>query len=299
MGQVEINGLLWDTENLEIDGKKYFTWQEAMDAAKSVGKRLPTKEDFEKLIATGWEWYEGNKGIWFAERKLLFPACGYRILDGSIFKQHSCVRVWSSSTLIPDKSYRFIGESTEAYVSNYSRHVGYAVRCVQDIPQTDSCKVDTSGSISNGNIQCNISVESIAKMQKTIDIYKNWLQWILLTILNPEKKQEMILEQVEDVDNYLIEWISRSLSDLFSRLKRKFLVVKGKVMVAHPGITCINYEEHPKDEMLPMNEAIAFFPEENIPSDAIIIEGDVFFIKDPLVDGYTLLCTKEIMTFGR
>lgn len=42
---IELCGLLWDTENLAIggyekDGHHYYTWQEAMEAAKSVGKRL-------------------------------------------------------------------------------------------------------------------------------------------------------------------------------------------------------------------------------------------------------------------
>jgi hypothetical protein len=39
---IELCGLLWDTENLAIggyekDGHHYYTWQEAMDAAKSSG----------------------------------------------------------------------------------------------------------------------------------------------------------------------------------------------------------------------------------------------------------------------
>ena len=39
---IELCGLLWDTENLAIggyekDGHHYYTWQEAMDAAKAVG----------------------------------------------------------------------------------------------------------------------------------------------------------------------------------------------------------------------------------------------------------------------
>lgn len=39
---IELCGLLWDTENLTIggykkDGHHYYTWQEAMDAAKAVG----------------------------------------------------------------------------------------------------------------------------------------------------------------------------------------------------------------------------------------------------------------------
>ena len=67
---IELCGLLWDTENLAIggygkDGHHYYTWQEAMDAAKSVGKRLPTWQEWEALCDLGSTWDDELKGRWF------------------------------------------------------------------------------------------------------------------------------------------------------------------------------------------------------------------------------------------
>ena len=67
---IELCGLLWDTENLAIggyekDGHHYYTWHEAMEAAKSVGKRLPTREEWKALCDLGSTWDDERKGRWF------------------------------------------------------------------------------------------------------------------------------------------------------------------------------------------------------------------------------------------
>ena len=67
---IELCGLLWDTENLAIggyekDGHHYYTWQEAMEAAKSVGKRLPTQYEWVALCDLGSTWDDELKGRWF------------------------------------------------------------------------------------------------------------------------------------------------------------------------------------------------------------------------------------------
>lgn len=83
---IELCGLLWDRENLAIggyekDGHHYYTWQEAMDAAKSVGKRLPTWQEWEALCDLGSTWDDKRKGRWFGgeprfgPQRLAIPAC--------------------------------------------------------------------------------------------------------------------------------------------------------------------------------------------------------------------------------
>ena len=67
---IELCGLLWDRENLTVggyekDGRHYYTWQEAMDAARSVGKRLPTREEWKALCDLGSTWDDERKGRWF------------------------------------------------------------------------------------------------------------------------------------------------------------------------------------------------------------------------------------------
>ena len=50
MNTIELNGLIWDTENLVIDGKTHFTYEEAKAEAARLGKRLPTKSEFDALL---------------------------------------------------------------------------------------------------------------------------------------------------------------------------------------------------------------------------------------------------------
>lgn len=140
MEHIEINGLLWDTENLEIDGKKYFTWQEAINAAKSVGKRLPSKKELEELIATGWEWDEGNKGMWIADKRLFFPACGYKDYSTDrIYAQGHNVRVWSSSLISDSHSFYLAGYMGDSSVNSHCNgFYELAMRCVQDIKSDNS-----------------------------------------------------------------------------------------------------------------------------------------------------------------
>lgn len=82
---IELCGLLWDTENLVIKGKEYFTFDEAQWAAATVCKRLPTPEEWEQLCALGSTWDDERKGRWFGgnhdtdhEGSLFLPAAGCR-----------------------------------------------------------------------------------------------------------------------------------------------------------------------------------------------------------------------------
>ena len=86
---IELCGLLWDTENLAIggyekDGHHYYTWHEAMEAAKSVGKRVPTGEEWMALCDLGSTWDGKRKGRWFGgnhdsdhKGSLFLPAAGF------------------------------------------------------------------------------------------------------------------------------------------------------------------------------------------------------------------------------
>lgn len=50
MGQIEIDGVLWDIDNYVVGGQEHFTWEEAMNIAKNEGKRLPAKAEFDHLL---------------------------------------------------------------------------------------------------------------------------------------------------------------------------------------------------------------------------------------------------------
>lgn len=143
MKQIQINNLLWDTENLKIEGKKHFTHQEALEAAASVGKRLPTEEEFEELLKLPHKWNKERKGIEF-ENELFFPAMGYINYVGAQYSQEEgkCVCLWTS-TIINDwydsQAYALVGGLNDIAILNgidiYSkyRYDSFSARLVQDI----------------------------------------------------------------------------------------------------------------------------------------------------------------------
>ena len=85
MKTIELNGLLWDTENLNVDCKTYFAYEEAKTEVAKRGKRLPTKYEFNALLQLPHTFDTVKRGMWFAEKKedlkseksLFLPADGY------------------------------------------------------------------------------------------------------------------------------------------------------------------------------------------------------------------------------
>ena len=145
---IELCGLLWDTENLAIggyekDGHHYYTWHEAMEAAKSVGKRLPTREELKALCYLDSTWDDKRKGRWFGgnhdsdhKGSLFLPAAGLRRGNsGELANTSSNGYYWSSS---PDYGgnynagclYFYSGGVTPLGSSH--RANGFSVRCVRD-----------------------------------------------------------------------------------------------------------------------------------------------------------------------
>ena len=47
---IRINNTIWDLTNTIIGTQRYFTYEEAMEIAASLGKRLPNKDDVEDLL---------------------------------------------------------------------------------------------------------------------------------------------------------------------------------------------------------------------------------------------------------
>lgn len=145
---IELCGLLWDTENLAIggykkDGHHYYTWQEAMDAAKSVGKRLPTWQEWEALCDLGSTWDDERKGRWFGgnhnsdhKGSLFLPAAGLHYnSSGELADMSSYGYYWSSSPNYGGNNsagnlYFYSGSVYP--LSRHYRTNGFSVRCVQN-----------------------------------------------------------------------------------------------------------------------------------------------------------------------
>ena len=145
---IELCGLLWDTENLAIggyekDGHHYYTWQEAMEAAKSVGKRLPTREEWKALCDLGSTWDDERKGRWFGgnhdsdhKGSLVLPAAGLRYSNsGELANASSYGYYWSSSPLYGGNNYAgslYFGSGNVYPLNSSNRAYGFSVRCVQN-----------------------------------------------------------------------------------------------------------------------------------------------------------------------
>jgi uncharacterized protein (TIGR02145 family) len=145
MKTIEINSLSWDVENLELNGETYFTCDEAMLAAKSVGKRLPTREELDALVALGSTWDYKRLGRWFGEdsklkekskKSVFFPALGCRnVVDGALYSVGYGGFYWSSSVSGASGAYFMYFYSGEVYpaVGLGYRASGQSVRCVKNI----------------------------------------------------------------------------------------------------------------------------------------------------------------------
>lgn len=145
---IELCGLLWDTENLAIggyekDGHHYYTWDEAMEAARSVGKRLPTREEWEALCDLGSTWDDERKGPWFGgnhdsdhKGSLFLPAAGWiDIYSGELRSTSLYGYYWSSSPYYggcnsAGNLYFYSGIVNP--LSNYNSAFVFSVRCVRD-----------------------------------------------------------------------------------------------------------------------------------------------------------------------
>jgi len=142
MKTIQLNGLLWDAKNL----KGYFTFDEAQDAAKEAGKRLPTKEEFEALCELPNCWDKLLKGCWFAEtardlgdpdKSVFFPASGCRYFGSGAFNWIGTNGFNWSSTPEPNSGNGYFFQLTNVAVyptkTNGYRTYGYPVRCVSDV----------------------------------------------------------------------------------------------------------------------------------------------------------------------
>ena len=144
---IELCGLLWDTENLAIggyekDGRHYYTWDEAMEAARSVGKRLPTRYEWEELCDLGSTWDDELKGRWFGgnhdsdhKGSLFLPAAGWQNISGELVNTSFDGYYWSSSPYYGGNNFagRLHFYSGLVYPLNGSGSAyGFSVRCVRD-----------------------------------------------------------------------------------------------------------------------------------------------------------------------
>ena len=135
-----LNGLAWDKENLSVNGNTYFTYQEAKIEAAKLGKRLPTKEEFEELLKLPRNWDLTNGGLLVAEKSddlktnnsLFFKALGY-ISCGSLYSDYGSGGYWSSSR--DNRAFAFYLGFYNSFIrmNRIIPSLKFTVRCVTDI----------------------------------------------------------------------------------------------------------------------------------------------------------------------
>lgn len=139
--------LEWMTENLsghggtEIDGRWYYTYDEAVAAVKQLGDgwRLPTRAEWEALCDLGSEWQEegphGLPGRLFGGN-LFLEAAGYLSWKtGALASVGAGGYAWSSSYVSAATGPAgFAFKSSDVYPLDYADSVhGLSVRCVRDV----------------------------------------------------------------------------------------------------------------------------------------------------------------------
>ena len=104
----------------ELKGEQLFTWEAAMRETKKAGKRIPTDEEFKKLL-------KSKKDI----ENVVYS--GYRSTDGSFYNQGTNALLWSSSES-GSNAWNLNLDSSNTSVFRYSRDKadGFSVRCLKD-----------------------------------------------------------------------------------------------------------------------------------------------------------------------
>ncbi len=139
---VVINGLKWDRENTEFTFAKHFTFNEANHIAADLGKRLPTKQEFEELLALGSTWDKEKQGRWFgydhtkksqSKRSVFFPAAGFHHSgNGVLYNADSHGYYWISPRNDSRLARSVYFSSTDAHVNNSVRNHGLSVRYISE-----------------------------------------------------------------------------------------------------------------------------------------------------------------------
>ena len=140
---VTLNGLIWDTENLSVNGKTHFSYEEAKAEATKLGKRLPTKSEFDELLQLHHIFDRKNKGMWFAknqadlksDKSLFLPASGFTYFTLNSIKRISDNGYYWSDTLYKHtETYGLsLSKLNSAVVYMYDQNYIFTVRCVSDI----------------------------------------------------------------------------------------------------------------------------------------------------------------------
>ncbi|BCD55449.1 fibrobacter succinogenes major paralogous domain-containing protein [Alistipes indistinctus] len=137
---IQLCGLLWDALNFS----KYLDLETAWDIGETIGKRLPTAEEWQALCDLGSTWDDERKGRWFGgnhdtDRRgsLFLPADGVRhSYNDEVGGEGTTGYYWSSEDH-PEghRLYKVLFfDNTETDTAPYLHYPqGCSIRFVQDL----------------------------------------------------------------------------------------------------------------------------------------------------------------------
>jgi uncharacterized protein (TIGR02145 family) len=139
----DINGILLKRKNesLKYDCE-HFTWDEAMRLFNDTGEcRIPSKEEWEKMLEPGSTWDKEKKGIWIGKNHSLkqetafstfLPASGHRYHgNGFLYGQGSSGIYWSTGVRGADAYYSYFDSDGVNPAYSNVRVNGFSLRCIK------------------------------------------------------------------------------------------------------------------------------------------------------------------------
>ena len=137
-----INGIMLKRENeteggIVLEGNTYYTLDEA---AAKFGNKVPTRAEWEQMIAPGSTWDAEKKGRWIGvnhakkketEFSTFLPAAGWRNNNnGQLYFRGSEGDYWSSTQNGGNAYFLEFSNGTYVRVPTNTRAYGFSVRCV-------------------------------------------------------------------------------------------------------------------------------------------------------------------------
>lgn len=116
---IKVGDLYWEDEDVCIDGKDIFTYDEAISIAKEHGMRLPTSAEYGEIFSSYTVYYCD----WVAE----FPTLGLNFYYGL-----EC-RYWTSDNTNLGYNYLFLSNDDAAILFTTDKEKKHKVRLVKDV----------------------------------------------------------------------------------------------------------------------------------------------------------------------
>lgn len=125
---------IWDKDSSETEPQAwnnnwnwYYNWEWAMQEAKYLWKKIPTKEQWTEIVKDYWDnWQRLSK-------ELNMPFAGYRNWNNANYFYQSTYAFYWSSTPTTTVAYSLYFDTTDVYPANYgNRGDGFSLRCLKD-----------------------------------------------------------------------------------------------------------------------------------------------------------------------